>query len=410
VALRNDRNMLSMHDLRIRTPAVAIENSGADGLITVQGGNIEATATKQVGVKNTGALAIAQVTASGFDSFLGQSQASPIDGIFQGTTKTADFGSHFTLTAEEPPDAPADPPETWASVTDFGAKPDLGSYANEQFPASGCFDSTEGIQSAMNSGKSTIYFPHGIYYFTRGITIPEGVRHIVGLHSVLHAANGYDAADRLHGILHFENTAAPVLVEQLTIDNVNLGFQVGTEVSGAGTVVLRDVGSSGAVLLVRQAKGGTVFLANSGGTLQLEGPAPVFARQLNIESASSDVATGVVPPTGPAYSIINKGSPLWILGMKTEQPIVVLDNRPGSVTNILGGLFYMVTGTPPATLFSSNDALFAASFVEESFDANVRYATYLQSTKSGKLTSVPASNFPERLNGDKGRVVPFLGN
>jgi hypothetical protein len=96
--------------------------------------------------------------------------------------------------------------------------------------------------------------------------------------------------------------------------------------------------------------------------------------------------------------------------MKTEQPIVVLDNRPGSVTNILGGLFYMVTGTPPATLFSSTDALFAASFVEEAFDANVRYATYLQSTKAGKLTNVPASNFAERMNGDKGRVVPFLGN
>jgi hypothetical protein len=96
--------------------------------------------------------------------------------------------------------------------------------------------------------------------------------------------------------------------------------------------------------------------------------------------------------------------------MKTEQPIVLLDSRPGSVTNILGGLFYIVTGTPPATLISSTDALVAASFVEESFDANVRYATYLQSTKSGKLTSVLASSFPERLNGDKGRVVPFLGN
>jgi len=41
--------------------------------------------------------------------------------------------------------------------------------------------------------------------------------------------------------------------------------------------------------------------------------------------------------------IINDGAPLWILGFKTERPILAVDNRNGATTDIVGALFCMVS-------------------------------------------------------------------
>ena len=122
--------------------------------------------------------------------------------------------------------------------------------------------------------------------------------------------------------------------------------------------------------------------------LRIAGPAQVYARQLDTE--------------GGGTRIENDGSPLAILGLKTEGDCTVLDNRNGARSTIYGGLLYIVRDADPAVpAFVNSNARLLASFLEESFRSASRYTVYLRD--QGR--DVPAASFPTR---GYGRVVPWL--
>jgi hypothetical protein len=146
--------------------------------------------------------------------------------------------------------------------------------------------------------------------------------------------------------------------------------------------------TAGTSLLSRGKQGGRVFVEDSCcGTLQTQGPAPIIARQFNTE--------------GGGTRIVAHGTPITILGLKTEGDCTVLQADSGARATILGGLMYIVGNADPATpAFVVDDASLSASFVEESLRPHSHYTTYVRDG-----TPVLATQFPPR---GFGRIVPWL--
>jgi len=177
----------------------------------------------------------------------------------------------------------------------------------------------------------------------------------------------------------------------VVFDMTNLGDQLAVQQTAARDLVLRDIVTAGTSLLQRGPGGGRTFIEDvCCGTMHIAGPAPVYARQFDSEGGGS--------------RIVNDGSPLVVLGIKTEGDCTVLDNRQGAHSTILGGLLYIVgDATPPVPAFRNAGGWLQASFLEESFRAASRYRFYLDDVSAHRV--VPANDFPAR---GFGRVVPLL--
>ncbi len=387
-ALRNDQNVLSMHDLEITDPAPAIVNSGAKGFIAIDGGSIGlttgapklASAVANAGFVVTRGLALAR---AGQEDVQGE-KATMLNGILAagGKWKTVAWPAWLPRLRDAPAD-PAIAPKNWANAAHFGAVPNP------------THDSAEGLRRAFASGASVVYLPHGTYAISRAIEIPPGVRRIVGMNStikILLPRRPDFARDK--GMLRVESNGPPLSIENLALDNTNLGHQLGIEVAGPRTVTIRDVVAAGVTLLDRKQAGGPVFLEDvCCGAIELDGPASVIARQLDTE--------------GGGVRILDRGSPLSILGLKTEGIATILGNRDGAHADVWGGLVYMVhnDGGTRVPAFRNADAWLLAAFAEESLRAASHYNVYLAGqTPQGEAVLTP-DRFPTR---GFGHFVPDL--
>jgi Pectate lyase superfamily protein len=309
------------------------------------------------------------------------SEESPISGIFNGPQWQSFPGSSGQKLPDNPP-PPNDPVTSWVNVLRF---------ANA---VPGDRDITQALREAMASGASTIYLPYGRYTISDAIDIPPGVRRIVGMNANITVRPERNPNFvRTSGMFRIREAGPPLTIERVVFDMTNLGDQLAVEQMAQRDLVLRDIVTAGTALLDRKPTGGRTFIEDvCCGKLSISGPAPVYARQLDTE--------------GGETRILNQGSPLTILGLKTEGDCTVLDNRSGAVSRILGGLLYVVhdadVGVPA---FRNADATLQASFVEESFRATSRYDTYLIDTSGGQTRQTPAAGFPAR---GFGRMVPLL--
>jgi hypothetical protein len=356
-AIRNDDNSLAMHDVTISGPASVIANIGAKGLVAIADGQIQNAAA--LPFKNSGMMVLRDVRLTG---------GRVLNGTLAGTQWT-DKPHPAGMTP--PLDTPAPPGVTlsrWANATTFGAVPD---------PAR---DSTDGLRRAFASGAEVIYLPHGTYAISDSIAVPATVRRILGMHSTLKIlAARQPGFSRTSGMLRIATGGQPVSIERLAFDNTNMGQQLAIEVAAARDVVIKDVVAAGVGLLDRKQEGGRVFLENvCCGRMQTAGPAPVFARQFDTE--------------GGGTRVTNLGSPLWLLGLKTEGITTIVENHPGAHTDIFGGLVYMVRSGPPVPAFSNDGGWLSACFAEESLQPGSHYEVYL----ADQSRNVAADSFPPR--------------
>ncbi len=309
------------------------------------------------------------------------SEESPISGVFNGPKWQSFPGSSGQKLPDSPP-LPDDPATSWVNVLRF---------ANS---APGDRDITQALRQATASGASTIYLPYGRYTISDVIDIPPGVRRIVGMNaSITVRPERNPKFARTSGMFRVSEAGPPLTIERVAFDMTNLGDQLAVEQLAQRDLVLRDIVTAGTALLDRKSAGGRTFIEDvCCGKLSMSGPAPVYARQLDTE--------------GGETRILNQGSPLTILGLKTEGDCTVLDNRSGAVSRILGGLIYVVHDANAAVpAFRNTDATLQASFVEESFGATSRYGTYLIDTGGGQTRQTPAAGFPAR---GFGHTVPLL--
>jgi hypothetical protein len=349
VGLRNDGNAVSAAHLDIDAPT-PIANSDPGGLITLVDAALHAPAEEK-----------------------------SISGTFS--------GSHWqpfpgTVAMPDPPAEPDDPITSWVDVLRF---------AN---PASGNQDITQALRRAMATGAATIYLPYGAYTISEAIDIPPTVRRIVGMNAGITVTPQRNPSfARAGGMFRITEPGRPLLIDRIVFDMTNLGDQLAVEQTAARDVELRDIVTAGTSLLKRAPDGGRTFIEDvCCGQISVAGPAPVYARQLDTE--------------GGGTRILNEGSPLAILGLKTEGDCIVLDNRGGARSQILGGLLYVVREADASVpAFRNTDASLQASFVEESFRPTSRYATYLEDIRKGQARQIPASVYPARRYG---RSVPLL--
>lgn len=378
IGLTNDDNAVSADDLTIDTAGTAVANTAPGGLVALMDSTLRGQSSNAVALVNSGWIVARRVSLDNFAR--SPPSAIPRTGVWHAQQW-------------QPAELPAVPPLAIAPAVTDEPVANWINVLRYVTPSDRSGDITGALRRAMATGAPTIYLPFGRYIISDGIVIPPTLRRLVGMNASLTVTperNPQFARDT--GMLRIDQPGPPLTIERLAFDMTNLGDQLAVGVTAQRDVTLRDIVTAGTSLLDRGPNGGRVFIEDvCCGALQTSGPAPVFARQLDTEGGDT--------------RILNNGSPLDILGLKTEGDGTVLDNRNGAVTSILGGLLYVVyDADPKIPAFRNANANLQATFVEEAFDPGHRYTTYLQD-HNAKL-DVKASGFP--IRGDYGRVVPLL--
>ncbi len=224
------------------------------------------------------------------------------------------------------------------------------------------------LQTALNSGKSTVYFSAGarLVFNELAVTVPASVKRIVGMGGVINGdANGVNG-----GGIRFivsDNSAEPLIIEGLgygtKVDHrgkrpvaIKHGFYGYRAQAGAGDLYLEDVGIEPLSIVAGQS---------------------VWARQFNNEYDGT--------------KIINNGANLWILGLKTERGNTVIDTRAGGRTELLGCLLYPsrpINQSLPA--FLSTDAQTSYIFSTSVYCAQCGYAQWIEETRASDTRRLAA--------------------
>jgi hypothetical protein len=261
---------------------------------------------------------------------------------------------------------PKTPFTAWAPVTDWA-------------PVSGAAsDDTASFQAALNSGKSTVYLPRdGSAYAISGIiTVPATVKRIIGIENILSIAAGT--------VLRVNQSAtAPLQIERFE------NFPV-IELAAARDVVLRDSFVGGAFNSAIKTR---LFIENVSGSNWDIGPGmSLYGYQVNSEAKS-----------GTAFNIRNRGGTAWILGLKTEGPLAILDTTAGGRSEILGGYIFPSSGTDPVPAFSIDNATATFRFYNE---PSV-YALQVRETNGGATNDLLS---PQIFGFHGGRIMPLYSS
>ena len=377
VGLANDGNAVAAADLTIFATGTAIANVAPGGLVVLTGSTLRRGSEGAEALLNRGMVAAYGLSLEGFISPGGS--PTQLFGTLQGE-QWRPRSPPFDVTLEDAPPVSDEPTARWVNVLRG-----VGAAGDGQ-------DITAALRQTLASGAATIYLPYGRYTISDAIVVPATLRRFVGMNAsiTVRPERNPDFA-RDHGMFRIEQLGPSLAIERLAFDMTDLGDQLAVELTARRDVTLRDVVTAGTSLLDRGPDGGRVFIEDTCcGSIHLSGPQPVYARQLDTEGGDN--------------RIVNEGSPLTILGLKTEGDCTVLDNRNGARSLILGGLLYIVQDAEAKVpAFRSKNAGLQASFVEESLRPGSHYTTYLQGSEARR--DVRAASFPPR---GFGRIVPWL--
>lgn len=415
--LRNTQNQLAITTMSVTAAAPAIVNSSADAEIVLSGADLHlAAGYSGATISNSGTIVFRNSNkVDGYRSFVGYSlPGDVVAGIWSGGQFINKQGGEFnTYTAlNDPPVTPLDPISSWANVLSYGAVTSGEFTTSAGGPTQTVVDDTTAIQNAMNSGASTIYFPHALYYISRPILIPSTVRRIIGFNSRIRpvfASN--NAGWRTNGMFRaLENTADPLTIEKIAFDNSGFGDQVGLELGSPRTLVVRDVLFAGSTPLTRTGSGGTVYFEDisavgGDGTSKVgiivSGTNPFIARQLDYERCLTCIQI--------------TDAPAVIVGMKEEGNVTFVSSLGNAKVDVLGGLAYIVTSAadPSHGLFYAEGQL-RASFTEATLkygagcgvSSGCYYPYYLFEHWGGTDYKFSSLNYPARSDG--GHVVPLV--
>jgi Pectate lyase superfamily protein len=227
------------------------------------------------------------------------------------------------------------------------------------------YGDTSGLQAVFNQGSSSVYFPFGAYlsYNEAVINVPDTVRRIVGFSSVV---NGSPMGANGGGIRFVvnSNSTQPLIIEQF-------GYGVKVEQHGKRPVVIKD-----GLFSYRSYPGaGNLFLEDVEiNQIALQAGQSVWARQFDNEYTGT--------------KITNAGN-LWVLGLKTESPGVVIDTTKGGQTELLGNLIYPVHLLPTdATAFVSTGARTSYIYSESVYCTGCGYAVQVMQTTNGSVREI----------------------
>ncbi len=369
----NEGQCVSLRGLKTRGLVPAVVNSGGAGVLVLIDAEIRSLrgSVAKPAVLNEGFLLARNVASVGFAETIRNSANSrrPDPGRV-----VPEFVSHpsspiasasvANLPVKETPEVPWDALKDWASPTHFGAKPD-----DDQ-------DDSEAIQKAVDSGRSTIYFPPGAYKIGRTVRVGGTVRRLIGCEATL-------IPDDLKGRPAFEigEGSAPVVV----FERFGGGYSTTPMLdnTSARTLVVKDCCNVNGHFTGK----GDLFLedvCSNPFTDWRFGEQNVWARQFNVENEGTHV--------------LNDGGQLWVLGFKTERGGILVKTAGGGSTEVLGGLCYTTTDPKGAPMFVVEGGRLAATLGESCFTGKP-FESYVRVGAEGQGGELKKGATPDRTGG-----------
>jgi hypothetical protein len=383
VGFVNEGQAISIRGLRSSNAVPALTTYGTLCLVEATLTGVGAASQKPGIINfNGGRLFLRDIRTSGYKRALGDVSHTPDSAAAYRLGSTdqpatagptlAEYASHpasqafpsptesLRLPVKETPEVPADPPATWANVTDFGADPH------------GVKDSSEAIQRAMDSGATTVFLP-GNYALKKTIEIRGKVRRIIGTGGMI------DYQALVHPNFRLGDGDSPVVVFE-HFSHIHGGLEVDTP----RTLVLRSV-SDCDLTTTSRAKGAEWFFEDVVTHKLVLKQQKLWARQLDIENEGTH--------------LLNDGSDVWILGYKTERGGTLLATQGGGRSEVLGGFSYTTTAGKLAPMFVNRDSSVWAFFGEICYNGDP-FAVRVQETRGTETKS---------LGKEQGSTTPYSG-
>jgi hypothetical protein len=270
----------------------------------------------------------------------------------------------LNLPVKETPDVAWDPIKDWASPTQFGAVPNDNG------------DDAKAIQAAIDSGKTTVYFPCGSYQITETIVVRKNVRRLIGCEAKIEIRE-------LKGTCAFkiaDGTSPTVVFERFWCD---AGQTPTLDIASKRTLVVKDCYN----ISGRMTGSGEIFLENvcsSSAAGWQFGSQNVWARQLSVRTEGTHV--------------LNTAGNLWILGLMTEAGGTLVETQRGGRTEILGGLASTTTSGKLGPMFIAQDASMSVVLGEASSTAEAAQVL-VRETRGNVTRTLKRGDAPTRAGG-----------
>ncbi len=363
--LLNDGNTLAIRNLVSQNTVPAIQNTASYGSVILLGANLTGGSSGVSAIENGGYLYVRDASSGGYASLIKGVSGSSVTEYLSGTVKSL-FSSNpaaksLGLPVQETPAVQNADLNNWGKFT--------AKY----------YGDTDSLQALLDSGKSTIYFPSGIYfsYAERVVTVPPSVKRIVGFGGAVNRGDGANG-----GGIRFivaDGSSDPLIIEQFK-------YGIKVEQRGKRPVALKH----GSYEYLSQSGAGDLFLEDVGlEPLTIRAGQHVWARQLNDEADGTKIR--------------NDGGTLWILGLKTERAGTVIETLNGGTTELLGTLIYPAANVPAGDVaFSSVDSKISLIYSVSSYVPGGDYAVQVRETRGGVTKSLAQSEV-------KGRMPLFVG-
>ena len=331
VGWSNDGHPAAMRKLTSVNKVPAIRNTGEAGHIVLIDSKLTGGDHSAVAIDNKGGLFLRDVKTTGYAAAI-RHKGKPLPGMNveeyvsgEPVVQHPSPKKTLNLPVEETPAIPWDDHKDWANVLDH--KPKLITLWTTDHNDTG-YDAADAVQAAIDSGKTTVYFPHGTYILRKPIVIRGKVK-------VIQGCGSYVLLDREM----IKENAAIVLgdtdAQTVFLNRISLPQRFPED----GQFVLEHRGKADLVvthtrwLTYRNGKGcGRLFADDlCGAPLLFEYPQTVWLRGLNCEM-------------GKGLKIDNRAADLWIMGYKAEGVATELRNGKSARTELLGGLLYPAGG------------------------------------------------------------------
>ena len=346
----NEGNALSIRGIKSVNSVPAISNSDQNGLVVVLQGNLVGGQPNIAAIENEGYLYARSIQAEGHKSAIANSNvpigesiveeyiSHPVYSLFDSPKKS------LNLPVEETPIFHDNNLDNWANVKD---------YPN--------------VQAAMDSGKSTIYFPMGQHRLNETITVPATVKKIVGFESFINLNKKNTKAV----ISLVEDSTEPLIIEGLWFGNTII------EHSSGRTLAMKHTAFGDTNRIKTFPNSGKLFVEDVQMNLEVGDNQQVWARQINAETLFK-----------PQTKILNSGGELWILGLKTEGKGTVLKTEKQGKTELLGTLVYpvekfnQIDSQQPA--FINKDSQHSLIYTVSSYGKDTNYKIQVEETRNSK--------------------------
>ena len=332
----NDGQCVSIRVLHSTNAVPAFYNKKGSSLATLIDSTLTGTgaAAGLPAVINEAGLFARNVSTSGYAQTLknsggeGKSLAGtsiqewvshPVLSLFPSPPRSLD------LPIKETPDVPWDELDEWVNVRQF--PPQEIEVTDDKGRKRKATDWTGSVQQAIDSGKTTIYFPTGDYTIYGTVRVRGKARRFIGLESSFGQRVGSCT-------FVIEKEAAPV-VRFERFDWIYSDVII--RHAAPNTLVVSSIAGGKYEIAAGH---GDFFIEDVVGDFKIHG-GNVWARQLNIEGGYDKVPTQPRGEYVPGYDLLlNDGGTLWILGLKTEGDATLITARGGAKMEIVGGFVY----------------------------------------------------------------------